>query len=704
MSDYHTKGAFDARISSRRRNPVTPDPLAVFYHLSLMPGWEIIVAEQLRLLAHVGLNRVKAFVIASQRADVERLAEIAARYGVEVELLGTHYDFRLYEGPTLRELYRWCVKNPTGAALYLHTKGVSNPACPVKRDWRRVMMKRVVADWRANLALLQEFDAAGCAWQQSPDFPHFSGNIWMARADWIASLDEPENYRFSRDDFSWSGHSWRERMYVESWIGSKGWHHIVPHCGYDAKLWEHDSPHFRDLDVPGFDWDAEVYLGDATTHGKVPVRWWSEPGAVRAVDLADIPAAEWGGWEARYENDAEHLKRTTRKLTGLSSAVRDVFRNLRGSVGAWSTRLGYPVEDDPLLHGGGLHVTEPGGHLSTHLDYDRHPKYPSKRRAVNLIAFLNPEWRPEWGGALVLCDPEGKVVERIVPEPGKVVAFEVGDLSYHGVEPVTGPVPRVTAAVYFLSEAGPGNTRRRALFLPSRKIKPVETRHAPCRFCLSANTAAIPFQLPAELGPWMRCRDCGCDVSPFTYDEVSRMYDQKYLEHQLQLAGGIDGQVRELTTNLDLFDKYRHLTPNRDFLDVGCCEGGALKGMQDRGWSVHGFDVFTPPYAGPHTTIAPHFHRRLFPRQYSAVLCREVWEHVDDPLAFLEELKAVTLPGGLLQLQTPKPIDRFHGGPYQPAHLWLGAPAAVQSHLARAGLTILENLQWDLGQAYLCRV
>ncbi|MDB5312649.1 MAG: putative proline hydroxylase [Gemmataceae bacterium] len=204
--------------------------------------------------------------------------------------------------------------------------------------------------------------------------------------------------------------------------------------------------------------------------GTEPVRWWVIDGAVLPVPADAIPPADSAVWEARYANDLEAGKRTTRHLDRLHGGIAGTIAALRSraSVSGWSARLGYTVEDDPALHGGGLHVTEPGGVLAVHLDYDRHPLVPGRRRALNLIAFLHPEWEPAWGGALVLCDPMGQAVKRIEPVPGRLAAFEVGDLSYHGVEPVTGPAERVTAAVYYLSPAGTQNTRRRALFMPKR--------------------------------------------------------------------------------------------------------------------------------------------------------------------------------------------------------------------------------------------
>lgn len=200
--------------------------------------------------------------------------------------------------------------------------------------------------------------------------------------------------------------------------------------------------------------------------GVGPVRWWVfEDWDVARLGV--VPGKDDPVWEVGYDNDCERGKRTTRSFAQFPGLTGVITRMTGRGVG-WSGRLGYPVELDETLHGGGLHVTEPGGHLSCHLDYDLHPLLPGKRRALNLIYFLNPEWREEWGGVLVLCDPMGVAVTRLYPRPGRLVAFEVSDLSYHGVEPVTGPVERVTAAVYYLSAATSANTRKRALFLPNR--------------------------------------------------------------------------------------------------------------------------------------------------------------------------------------------------------------------------------------------
>lgn len=198
-----------------------------------------------------------------------------------------------------------------------------------------------------------------------------------------------------------------------------------------------------------------------------PVRHWIEDDWADVSKLPEIPGNWWAGWEACYNNDVERGKRTARDI-GMLAGYGALITRLRDCAATWSHRLGYYLSDDPQLHGGGLHVTTPGGFLGTHLDYARHPHYRDKRRALNLILFTHPEWQSEWGGQFYLADTNGHPVVTIEPRPGRLLAFETNDLSYHGVKPVTGPCDRVSLAVYYLADATERDTRTRALFIPNR--------------------------------------------------------------------------------------------------------------------------------------------------------------------------------------------------------------------------------------------
>lgn len=222
-----------------------------------------------------------------------------------------------------------------------------------------------------------------------------------------------------------------------------------------------------------------------------------------------------------------------------------------------------------------------------------------------------------------------------------------------------------------------------------------------CRLCASVDLSPVPFDVPPKEGRWFRCRICGSDSAD--HDYPTDLYSAEYERSEVELTGGHPARVEQIASNLDWFGHHAEGLPNKDFLDVGCCDGAGLRGMQDRGWSIHGFDVFEPSYMGPHVTVAPFFHRWLFPLRYAAVLCREVFEHVQNPQQFLVELHGVTVPGGLVQIQTPTPFDSFNGIPYQRAHLQLASPSRMKWMLHAAMLDVIDERFWEMGQAYLCR-
>lgn len=200
-------------------------------------------------------------------------------------------------------------------------------------------------------------------------------------------------------------------------------------------------------------------------------------------------------------------------------------------------------------------------------------------------------------------------------------------------------------------------------------------------------------------GKWFRCLACGSDSSSRGRADTESMYNAEYIKTH---HGGHSDEylLQELRANLDWFVDWKC---GKDFLDVGCCEGMAMKGMADRGFSVHGFDVI-PEAARPGcTTIAPVFRAGLFPQKYQAVLCREVIEHVDTPMQFITDLANVTCGGGFLQLQTPRPTAEMNLIGYQAAHICLLSPWWIRYWLERLGFEIKDYRLWEQGQAWMCR-
>jgi len=117
---------------------------------------------------------------------------------------------------------------------------------------------------------------------------------------------------------------------------------------------------------------------------------------------------------------------------------------------------------DAHLRGGGLHQYLPGAVLRVHADFNRLPEWGLDRR-LNLLLYLNPEWREDWGGALELWDETmSACVQGIAPLANRCVIFSTTSTSYHGIpDPIACPegLTRRSLAMYYYSNGRPEHER-----------------------------------------------------------------------------------------------------------------------------------------------------------------------------------------------------------------------------------------------------
>jgi dTDP-glucose 4,6-dehydratase len=112
------------------------------------------------------------------------------------------------------------------------------------------------------------------------------------------------------------------------------------------------------------------------------------------------------------------------------------------------------LEYDPYLHGAGLHLHPRNGRLHVHLDYEKHPHL-NKERRLNIILYLNKDWKKEWNGQTELWD---KTMEKCVVKSEVVfntaILFKTNEISWHGLpEKIQCPEGtfRKTLAYYYIS-------------------------------------------------------------------------------------------------------------------------------------------------------------------------------------------------------------------------------------------------------------
>lgn len=191
------------------------------------------------------------------------------------------------------------------------------------------------------------------------------------------------------------------------------------------------------------------------------------------ISLArEFPAKDDPCW-FRYDNPLE-VKQTCNNWHHFKPETYKTFTYLLSPdfTEKLQQLTGEDLGPDIGLHGGGLHQHGRGGKLNVHLDYNIHPKLHLQRR-LNLIVYLTPGWKPEWGGHLGLYSDPDTLVKKVEPKFNRAIIFDTRG-SWHGLPaPLTCPpdVTRNSFAVYYLCEPTSTDSRTRALFAPTAEQK-----------------------------------------------------------------------------------------------------------------------------------------------------------------------------------------------------------------------------------------
>ncbi|MFZ3583933.1 2OG-Fe(II) oxygenase [Loktanella sp. DJP18] len=107
---------------------------------------------------------------------------------------------------------------------------------------------------------------------------------------------------------------------------------------------------------------------------------------------------------------------------------------------------------DPYYIGAGIHQVANGGHLDIHADFNLHKQMQVERR-LNVLIYLNHDWKAEWGGSFEIWNKEmTKKEASFVPTFNRMVCFSTGSDTFHGnPETVNHPEGenRLSIALYY---------------------------------------------------------------------------------------------------------------------------------------------------------------------------------------------------------------------------------------------------------------
>ena len=191
----------------------------------------------------------------------------------------------------------------------------------------------------------------------------------------------------------------------------------------------------------------------------------------------EFPSFNSEAWHV-YDNAIE-VKKTCNNWNAFPPLTYQVFTFLNSQE--FTSLLSRSLFDkkelfsDIGLNGGGWHIHKKGGKLNPHLDYSLHPKSGLQRK-LNIIIYLNSNWKENWGGHLGFWGSEsnkkpGEIKKKFIPKFNRAILFDTTQNSWHGLpEPVNCPINeyRKSLAVYYLCLPSKDAAKRgKALFAPT---------------------------------------------------------------------------------------------------------------------------------------------------------------------------------------------------------------------------------------------
>jgi len=188
------------------------------------------------------------------------------------------------------------------------------------------------------------------------------------------------------------------------------------------------------------------------------------PEAIAEKILDSYPTITDGMWDGvTYLDQKNKFQKTEFEK---DSVLEKVFQDFNSAEFLkWLNQLTDIEEDligDEDLFGGGLHQSINGAFLNVHVDYNIHPKTKYHRR-LNVLVYMNKDWKDEYEGHLELWDLSGddkKQIGKYAPLFNRCVIFETNEISFHGhPKPLNTPegINRKSLATYYYTKTRPDN-------------------------------------------------------------------------------------------------------------------------------------------------------------------------------------------------------------------------------------------------------
>jgi hypothetical protein len=178
-------------------------------------------------------------------------------------------------------------------------------------------------------------------------------------------------------------------------------------------------------------------------------------------------------------------KAVNTKIREISPAYRELYETIgsKGFLDLMSRLSGIPdLIMDPKLYGGGTHDNRHGQELDAHVDFN-YDEAENLHRRLNVIVYMNKEWKTEWGGAIEIhsnpWDHQHNQIRAFDPLFNRCVMFETNEYSWHGFPRIQLPedkrhLSRKSISIYLYTKDRPAEevAPMHATFYVQRPLPP----------------------------------------------------------------------------------------------------------------------------------------------------------------------------------------------------------------------------------------
>lgn len=194
---------------------------------------------------------------------------------------------------------------------------------------------------------------------------------------------------------------------------------------------------------------------------------FTKPGQVPTFVVDNLLPEEWANemHEAFPDQGRMSFKNSVKERKHVTAQMNEHPRILEESVYAFQepavveavakiTGL-RALEPDAQLYAGGVSAMVEGSYLKPHLD-NSHDAKQERYRVLNLLYYVTPDWKAEYGGSLEVWDngPEGE--PRAFPALfNRLVVMATNQTSWHSVSEVVVDGRRCCVSNYYFSQIAP---------------------------------------------------------------------------------------------------------------------------------------------------------------------------------------------------------------------------------------------------------